>query len=105
MYTIYKSTLTMSKTLDQDQVQHLNKQTDKRWYSYMLSLLQYNMGLDERNLSSGFANNKGAYQPAHLSSLIRAYVIRFFGKFQIYKRNSNFLAFLCGWGDWFMSRL
>ena len=29
------------------------------------------------NLSSGFANNTGADQPAHLRSLISAFVIRF----------------------------
>ena len=29
------------------------------------------------NLSSGFANNKGADRPAHLHSLISAFVIRF----------------------------
>ena len=29
------------------------------------------------NLSWGFANNTGADQPAHLRSLISAYVIRF----------------------------
>ena len=36
-----------------------------------------NMGLDVRNLSSRFANNKGADQPAHVRRLIRAFVIVF----------------------------
>ena len=31
----------------------------------------------EKNMSSGFANNKGAYQPAHSRRLISAFVIRF----------------------------
>ena len=55
----------------------------------------------------GFANNKGTDQPAHPRRLISAFVIRFFGKFVIltcYKRNFNFLASLCSWGDWFDSR-
>ena len=30
----------------------------------------------QENLSSGFANNKGADQPMHLHSLISAFVIR-----------------------------
>ena len=36
-----------------------------------------NMGLEARNLSSGFGNNKGADQPAHLRRLISTFVIRF----------------------------
>ena len=54
-----------------------------------------------------FANNKGTDQPAHPRRLISAFVIRFFGKFVIltcYKRNFNFLASFCSWGDWFDSR-
>ena len=54
----------------------------------------------------GFANNKGTDQPAHSRRLISAFVIRFFGKFVIltcYKRNFNFHASLCSWGDWFDS--
>ena len=35
------------------------------------------MGLDGRNLSSGFANNKGTDQPAHPHSLVSDFVIRF----------------------------
>ena len=35
------------------------------------------MGLDVRNLSSGFANNKGADQPAHPCRLISTFVICF----------------------------
>ena len=31
----------------------------------------------DKNLTSVFVNNKGADQPAHFSSLIRAFVIRF----------------------------
>ena len=34
-----------------------------------------NWALTRENLSSGFANNKGADQPAHLRSLISAFVI------------------------------
>ena len=55
----------------------------------------------------GFANNKGTDQTAHPRRLISAFIIRFFGKFVIltcYKRNFNFLASLCSWGDWFDSR-
>ena len=33
--------------------------------------------LPRENLSSGFANHKGADQPAHMRSLISAFVIRF----------------------------
>ena len=41
------------------------------------SQIVYVMGLDARdNPSSGFANNKGADQPAHSRSLISAFVIR-----------------------------
>ena len=35
------------------------------------------MGRDVTNLSSGFANNTGADQPAHSCSLISAFVIHF----------------------------
>ena len=35
------------------------------------------MGLNRENLFSGFANNKDADQPAHLRSLISAFVIPF----------------------------
>ena len=33
------------------------------------------MGLDMRNLSSGFENNKGTDQPAHPCRLISAFII------------------------------
>ena len=35
------------------------------------------MGFDVRNLSSGFANNKGADEPAHRCRLISTFVICF----------------------------
>ena len=38
--------------------------------------VRYYFGLDARKLSSGFANNKGADQPARPRNLISAFVIR-----------------------------
>ena len=38
----------------------------------------FKLGNDARNLSSGFANNKDADQPAHPRRLISAFVIRYF---------------------------
>ena len=45
----------------------------------MLNLNQeyLNLALSRENLSSGFANNTGADQPAHPRSLISAFVVRY----------------------------
>ena len=56
------------------------------------------MGLDARNwtpenLSSGFANNKDADQPAHLQSLIRAFVIHLLGSI-ISKLGTSVISFI-----------
>ena len=55
------------------------------------------------NLSSGYANNKDADQPACMRSLVKAFVIHLLAS--CFKRNVNFLASLCSRGDWFESRL
>ena len=51
------------------------------------------------NLSSGFENNEGPDQPAHLHRLISAFVIHFLERIiiytRIYKGIFNFLASLC----------
>ena len=48
-------------------------------YSFwLLMVCRYQLGLDARKTClRGFANNKGADQPAHPRSLISAYVFRF----------------------------
>ena len=51
----------------------------------------------------GFANNKGADQPAHSRSPISAFVIRLLGT--RYERNLNFLASLCRRAGWFESHI
>ena len=51
------------------------KQAKKLSYQ-LLESKRIEIGLDMRNLSSGFVNNKLADQPAHLCSLISAFVIR-----------------------------
>ena len=64
--------------------------------------------LTQENLSLGFANNKGADQPAHQRRLIGAFVISFLESI-IFKLamgdrwHFNFLDSLCSWGDWFES--
>ena len=57
-----------------------------------------NWTLSGENPSSGFADNTGTDQPAHLRSLISAFVIRFLESIistTCYERNFNFLASLC----------
>ena len=52
----------------------------------------------EKTCLRGYANNKGADQPAHPRSLISAFFYLLFGKYHIkacYKLNFNFLASLC----------
>ena len=64
-----------------------------------------NLGIDERNLSSGIANNKGTDQPAHPRSLISAFVIYLLESIiSKLATNSTFLASLCSRGDLFESR-
>ena len=61
------------------------------------------------NLFLPYANNKGTDQPAHLRSLISAFVIRCLDSIisveLFYMQNLELLASLCSWADWFESYL
>ena len=61
----------------------------------------------EKTCLWGFVNNTGADQPAHLRSLISAFVIHIL-EITISKLATSkifiFLASLCSWGDWFETR-
>ena len=57
------------------------------------------------NLTFLKANNKGADQPAHLSSLISAFVLGKYNSSTYYTQNFNILASLCGRASWFESHL
>ena len=39
------------------------------------------LNVSQENMTKLYVNNKGAYWPAHLRSLISAFVIRFLGKY------------------------
>ena len=52
------------------------------------------MASTRENLSSGFANNKGADQPVHPHSLLGSFVIRLL---------ERIIASLCSWAEWFES--
>ena len=46
-------------------------------HSDRLKWFSSDVGLDARNMSSGFVTNKGADQPAHLRRLVSTFVIHF----------------------------
>ena len=72
--------------------------------SFLNCMLWPSMG---ENLTSGFANNKRAYQPAHLLSLISAFVIHLLESIIFIPDTNkifvNFLASFCSCGDWLES--
>ena len=76
LYTIYIFTLELLHerncfTVLRTTQQQFNLHLRAAWSTPLLS-----MASTRENLSSGFANNKGADQPAHPRSLISAFIIR-----------------------------
>ena len=68
---------------------------------------QLHIGLDMKTfLASGVCEQKkSADQPAHLRSLLSAFVIRLLGSIISRPPTSDFLGSLCSWADWVASHL